>query len=205
MVFSNPAEGQAEELDRWYWEVHGPDSFANGTFQALHRYRAFGAYEATNLALWEGRFTSLQEAKDYIIPRAHALNEQGRVTPSLNVVWSTLLFERDASLALPPGQEVATLTLVEGGDVSLADANTYRYSDVIFLESGESPDVVAARCRPAGAEGVAPHGTYRNIFSTPDGWSEDPPQFDRTWISHWVPIGSLTAEDLVAEGRVAPE
>jgi hypothetical protein len=215
VVFSNPDDEHSDEVDRWYTEVHGPDALLNGTFSALHRYRAVGDYEASNLALWEGSFLNLDEARDHIVPRATNLNSRGRVTADLKVLWSALHFleppdmdgDADSGVAagIPGGIPVAdvkTLTLVEGGDVVDDGSSVYRYGGGLVLrESGQSPDEVARR--PAGGEkeGVAPHGPYRNIFAEPEGWLSGMTPFDGVWSSHWVPNGSLTLADVQGARR----
>ncbi|MEZ4279107.1 MAG: DUF4286 family protein [Myxococcota bacterium] len=80
VVFANPLPEHEAEFNRWYDEVHGPDALGNGSFTALHRFRAVGpGYRATPyLALWEAPYDSEAEAWAYIGPRAQALREAGR-------------------------------------------------------------------------------------------------------------------------------
>jgi hypothetical protein len=142
-VFSNARDGADEALARWYREVHGPDALNNGTFSALHRYGAVGAYPARFLALWEGSFASLEEARARITPKAGGLRDRGRITPDLEVVWSSLEFLGFSGTAA--GAEVGTLTLVEGGTAPLVDSPTSRYGGTFLYEQTDQPEDVTPR------------------------------------------------------------
>src|SRR4051794_25528929 len=98
VVLSNAGPGGDEALAKWYMEIHGPDAMENGTFTALHRYQAIGSYDARFLAVWEGRFTSLSEARDTIVPNAAGLKKKGRISDDLVVVWSAMHFLTDSSV-----------------------------------------------------------------------------------------------------------
>jgi len=190
MVFSNPRTGAAEDLAQWYMEVHGPDALKNGSFYALHRYEALGTYHARFLALWEGEFESLEQAKAKIVPNAGGLRDRGRISSELEVVWSALIF-LTASSPSPGDRQAATLTLVEGSEVDLFGRPTCRYGDVALYESTEASGDVIARWAGRGDEGIAPHGPYRNIFDRPDVWPPPSASGEGVWVSHWRPIASL--------------
>jgi hypothetical protein len=196
LVFSNPRPGADEALARWYMEVHGPDALGNGTFSALHRYEAVGDYDARFLALWEGSFTSLDEARSQMVPKAGGLRDRGRITPDLMVVWSSLEF---LTAAAPSGERapVSTLTLVKGDRPEMSGPGPHRYGGVSFYESPDRAEDVMARWSGHGEAGIAPHGPYRNIFDHPEGWPFSDPKADvGSWVSHWRPIGSLRRSDL---------
>ena len=42
VVFANPTPEHEAEFNRLYDEIHGPDALENGSFTALHRFRAVG-------------------------------------------------------------------------------------------------------------------------------------------------------------------
>ena len=66
---------QNPEFNKWYDEIHGPDALENGSFGAVHRFRAIGGGHrpAPYLAIWEAPYDSEAEAWAYIGPRAQAL------------------------------------------------------------------------------------------------------------------------------------
>jgi hypothetical protein len=108
---SDAAQHEAE-FNRWYDEVHGPDALANGSFTALHRFRATGpGYRGTPyLALWEAPYDSEAEAWAYIGPRAQALREAGRaggevasVRYALMLVAASMRARSGARLGRLPG------------------------------------------------------------------------------------------------------
>jgi hypothetical protein len=193
-VFSNARDGADDALARWYREVHGPDALNNGTFSALHRYVAAGEYPARFLALWEGSFSSLEEARARITPKAGGLRQQGRITSDLEVVWSSLEFLGFSGT--PGGTEVGTLTVVEGGAVPLVDSPTSRYGGTFLYEQADAPAEVTARWSGRGQEGMAPHGPYRNIFDHPQTWPPPSESPGGAWVSHWRPLSSLRRADL---------
>ncbi len=94
VALGDPPEGREDEFHEWYDTVHGPDAIANGSFTAVHRFRAVGPGHraAPFLALWEGRFASEAEAWGYIGPRAQALREAGRVGDIASVRFAIMLF-----------------------------------------------------------------------------------------------------------------
>jgi hypothetical protein len=192
LVFCNPGAGGDDALAEWYMKVHGPDALENGSFRALHRYRAVGDYDARFLAIWEGDYRSRDEASAYITPRATNLRAQGRVTDDMHVVWATIEFTDLAAPAAPTPAAVRTLTLVEGGEPFDAQ---YRYGPVRLIESADAPAAVVAGWSGNGNAGMAPHGPYRPVFDRPGETPPPPPTFDGTWVSHWEPIGSLVCAD----------
>ena len=94
VAFADPPPERDAEFNEWYDTIHGPDALANGSFTALHRFRAVGAGHraAPYLALWEGRFASEGEAWGYIAPRAQALREAGRAGDISSVRFAVMLF-----------------------------------------------------------------------------------------------------------------
>jgi hypothetical protein len=104
VVFANPTPEHETEFNRWYDEVHGPDALANGSFTALHRFRATGpGYRGTPyLALWEAPYDSEAEAWAYIGPRAQALREAGRAGGEIASVRYALMLVA-ASMEHGPG------------------------------------------------------------------------------------------------------
>jgi hypothetical protein len=194
MVFSNAGAGGDEALARWYMEVHGPEALAGGTFSALHRYLGLGRYDARFLAVWEGSWATLAEARKAMTPAGGGRPNRSRITDDLLVVWSALKFLTGPP---PPAAHgpVRTLTLVEGGRAGQRGTSTYLYGDVELDESAEDPDTVADRWRHFGREGIAPHGPYRTIFEDPDGWPPEGEVAHETWVSHWRPLASLRREE----------
>ena len=55
VVFANPKPEHEAEFNRWYDEVHGPDALGNGSFTALHRFRAIGPATAPPPTSHSGR------------------------------------------------------------------------------------------------------------------------------------------------------
>ena len=194
LVFSNAGPGGEEALARWYMEVHGPDAFRGGTWSALHRYRAVGDYDARFLAVWEGSFRSLADARATMAPKGAPRRDTSRITDDLVVVWSALKFHPGDAPARPP-LPVRTLTLVEGGSFDPPGVTAYRYGDVELYESPDDPADVAARWCSLGDEGVAPHGPYRNMFDHPESWPPEGHPVQTPWISHWRPLASLRREN----------
>ena len=193
LVFSNAGPGGDEALARWYMEMHGPDAFKGGSFNALHRYQATGPYDARFLAVWEGAYSSIDEVRAKMVPGSSGLRDRGRITTDLIVVWSCFNFLSGADVPNPEGP-VATLTLVEGGRFDVPGTNTYDYGGVVLYESADDPAAVAAQWPGRGAIGVAPHGPYKNVFDHPEDWPPKGEPITEPWISHWRPIGSLRKE-----------
>ena len=94
VAFADPPADRDAEFNEWYDTIHGPDASANGSFAAMHRFRAVGDGHraAPYLALWEGRFESEAEAWAYIGPRAQALREAGRAGDISSVRFALMTF-----------------------------------------------------------------------------------------------------------------
>jgi hypothetical protein len=93
VVQAEPSPEQEADFHDWYDKIHGPDALDNGSFRALHRYRAAGPgwIQAGYLAVWQGRYLSEPEAWAYIRPRAKALRAAGRVGEVASVVWALMM------------------------------------------------------------------------------------------------------------------
>jgi len=115
VVFANPTPEHEAEFNRWYDEIHGPDALENGSFLAVHRFRAIGPGHrpAPYLALWEARFGSEAEAWAYIGPRAQALREAGRAGGEVASVRFALMLVGVASAQGPRIEEVGSLTTIQ--------------------------------------------------------------------------------------------
>jgi hypothetical protein len=215
-VFGTAKEGRADELERWYDVVHGPDAIDNGSFDALHRYRATTPSDARHLAVWEGRYTSMAEAAAYIKPRAAELRAAGRVTDAQTIVHAQMWFLCEASteaagdvrsmttlisdLRVPSPAPVLDLEAWEAGA-------GFRYSGdggwpgaagthLVLLEHhadvGASPVV--------GELSFPPRPPYRGLFDVPAsgdvGDTGEPagPGDRRSggpWVVRWEPVASL--------------
>src|SRR6266550_1056081 len=140
LVFCNPGDAGDEALDHWYMKIHGPDALENGSFQALHRYEACGDYPARFLAVWEGSFTAMDEARAYIAPRAADLRQQGRVTDDMTVTWALMAFRSAVPSADPPPDPVDTVTLVEGpiSYRAIPKGRVYVYPGIVLHETSAS-------------------------------------------------------------------
>ena len=194
-MFSNAGPGGEESLKRWYLEVHGPDALQNGTFTGLHLYEAVGPYDARFLALWEGRYRSLDEARIGIVPNATGLRDRGRVASDLLVLWSSLSFLTGATL-VDHQEAVVTFSVIEGGVFEPTDASVYRYGDIEFCESSAMAAHSRRGWEECAREGIAPLGAYRNMFESPESWMSERLSVGEPWVSQWTPVGSLRVEDL---------
>jgi hypothetical protein len=114
VAFADPAADRDAEFNEWYDTVHGPDALANGSFAAMHRFRAAGDGHRVvpYLALWEGRFETEAEAWAYIGPRAQALREAGRAGDIASVRFALMTF-RAATMQGLRCDPVAALTTVQ--------------------------------------------------------------------------------------------
>ena len=72
VVLAEPSPEQEADFHHWYDQIHGPDALDNGSFSALHRYRAIGPgwKQARYLAVWQGRYKTEPEAWDYLRQRS---------------------------------------------------------------------------------------------------------------------------------------
>jgi hypothetical protein len=152
VAFADPPAARDAEFNEWYDTVHGPDALANGSFTAMHRFRAVGDGHraAPYLALWEGRFESEAEAWGYIGPRAQALREAGRAGDIASVRFALMTF----CAATPRGSQcepVQALTTVQNDwrDVSGAsDAQSWWHAT--GLEAIDAPARWLVTSDPAG-------------------------------------------------------
>jgi hypothetical protein len=115
VVLAEPSPEQEADFHNWYDKIHGPDAIDNGSFTALHRYRAVGPgwKQARYLAVWQGSYHSEPEAWDYIRPRAKELRAAGRVGEVASVVWALVLLA-DAAPVQEAGKDPArSLTTVQ--------------------------------------------------------------------------------------------
>src|SRR4029079_6033759 len=113
MVFASPPADRVEELDHWYQVIHGPDAIANGSFNALRRYRCVSDSGAPFLALWEGEWRSDKDAWDYIAPRARELHDAGRIGDIPSADWASMTFTSKllrTPIDVPP---VRSMTMVQ--------------------------------------------------------------------------------------------
>ena len=111
-TWTNVREGvSAAAFRSWYEDMHRPDSFALGLFDAASRQRAASPSGAEWLTLWEAEYPDTAAAHDKIRPAAGALREQGRILPVLDLVYQQFLqrVEVDAPLAAGRVRSVTTL------------------------------------------------------------------------------------------------
>ncbi len=222
VVFANPAPEHEAEFNRWYDEIHGPDALGNGSFTALHRFRAVGpGHRATPyLALWEAPFDSEAEAWAYIGPRAQALREAGRAGGEVASVRYALMMVA-ASLehggAVDP---VGALVTLQNDWRDTATAPTARrwwqdlpreakQAPVRWLVTSDAagrgaghhlailafPDARAAAAAPAPgiADGMSPLPPYHTIFGTTVGRDEPGIPRSPAWRMRWEPVISQRA------------
>jgi hypothetical protein len=222
VAFADPPLEREAEFNDWYDTVHGPDALANGSFTALHRFRAVGDGHraAPYLALWEGRFGSEAEAWAYIAPRAQALREAGRAGDISSVRFALMMF-RAVSLRGSPCEPVQSLTTVQndwrdvagatdaeawwaatGFDAIDAPARWLVTSDPAGRGAGYHLGVLAhvesaadLPPLPAGpALGTSPLPPYETIFGATAGDDADEaPPPAHAWAMLWEPITSMRA------------
>ncbi len=128
VVFANPLPEHEAEFNRWYDEVHGPDALGNGSFTALHRFRAVGPgyRETPYLALWEAPYDSEAEAWAYIGPRAQALREAGRAGGEVASVRYALMLVAASMEDGPALESVGSLVTCQNDWRDTATAPTTR-------------------------------------------------------------------------------
>jgi hypothetical protein len=223
VAFADPAPGRDAEFNEWYDTVHGPDALANGSFTAMHRFRAVGDGHraAPYLALWEGRFETEAEAWAYIAPRAQELREAGRAGDISSVRFAIMMF-RTATLRGSPCEPVQSLTTVQNDwrDVTGApDASAWW--DATDLEAVDAPARWLVSSDPAGrgagyhlavfahaepvtdlaplppgsCPGTSPLPPYETIFGGNVGAADAEPAPDPApaWAMRWEPITSMRA------------
>jgi hypothetical protein len=173
VAFADPPPERDAEFNEWYDTVHGPDALANGSFTAMHRFRAVGDghHAAPYLALWEGRFESEADAWAYIGPRAQALREAGRAGDIASVRFALMMF-RAASLRGSPCEPVQSLTTVQNDwrDVAGA-ADAAAWWDATGLDAVDAPARWLVTSDPAGRGA----GYHLGVFAHPESVAELPP------------------------------
>jgi len=196
LVFGNAKDGQDEALDRWYMDVHGPDSFDAGVFSALHRYRAVGDYPARHLTVWESAFDTVDEARTRVGTMANELRARGRVGDPHEVVRGAVYFADGGTDPVPFGGtgDDGTLTLVEGplavAALPVAAGDVHHYGPLLLAESPDDPADAAARWASVGEDGIAPVTVLFGDQPDPrDGWSPA----ETPWVSHWRRTGTARA------------
>lgn len=112
-TFSNRKAGVPErEFRSWFEDMHRPDSFELGLFQAASRQRAASSSQAECLTLWESPDPDTESALARIRPVAGALREKGRILPVLDLVFQQFL-QRVPGQIQPAGGEVRTITTLQ--------------------------------------------------------------------------------------------
>ncbi len=211
IVWSTPHSGVGDEFEQWYNEVHLPDSIANGSFTAMHRYQAVGpGYRAaSHLSIAEADYGSEAEAWAAVRPRAQALHDAKRIDDLYRVDFATMLLTVDADVAVHP---VETLTTVQNdwrhpkGDArswlaSVAVPAVSPRSQQLFttdsegaggpgrhlalFESATDLEETVATWAGAGAEGMSPLPAYTTLFGVRGESPADPPAPADPWIAHW--------------------
>jgi hypothetical protein len=211
VVWSTPHPGCDDAFNRWYDEVHLPDSVANGSFTAMHRYEAAGpGYRAaTSLSIAEADYGSEAEAWAAVRPKADALHAAKRIDDLYRVDFATMLLTVDADVSAHP---VGTLTTVQndwrapGGDARewLASvpvpAGSPRSVQLLttdpegerepgrhlaLFESATGLDDTAEAWARAGAAGMSPLPAYTTIFGVQGRQPADQPDRAPVWVAHW--------------------
>jgi hypothetical protein len=158
VVLAEPSPEQEPDFHDWYDKIHGPDALDNGSFRALHRYRAAGPgwTQARYLAVWQGRYLSEPEAWAYIRPRAKALRAAGRVGEVASVVWALMM------LAVPVSGQDSERPVLEAPARSLTTVqNDWRRPD---------PATSATDWwKTAGLDEAPSHGRVQLYTSDADG------------------------------------
>ena len=91
MVFAQPAADRVDELYDWYQVIHGPDALANGSFNALRRYRCVSNPNAPFVALWEGEWAEPEDAWT-TSRRERELHDAGRIGDIPSADWASMTF-----------------------------------------------------------------------------------------------------------------
>ncbi|HLG88543.1 MAG TPA: hypothetical protein VKZ79_15255 [Alphaproteobacteria bacterium] len=220
VVQADPPAGRVEEFQRWYDEVHGPDALKMGSFTRMCRYRAVGPGQATApfLALWEGNYADEAQAWGYIRPRAHKLNDSGRVGDIASPRFALMTFLVNASGG--PGPRPRALTTVQndwreaagaapaeawwkkaGLDAAPASIARFLYTSdpagkgagyhLAIFEQDCSPAEAAKAWAQVGAPGSSPAPAYRTIFTDPNApvaEIQDARPRAEAWVMHWEPL-----------------
>jgi len=111
-ALSNIAPGvDFERFQRWYFDLHRPDSLELGLFTRSLRFEAASPSKVRWLTLWEASYPDLDAALAKIRPAALALREQGRVWPVQEVPFSQFVFLEGVEAAGSPSIAAAPPTL----------------------------------------------------------------------------------------------
>jgi hypothetical protein len=221
MVFASPPPDRVEELDHWYQVIHGPDALANGSFNALRRYRCVSNPNAPFVALWEGEWSSDTDAWDYIAPRARELHDAGRIGDIPSADWASMTFTTKLLSTPVDVQPVRSMTMVQSDwyhpdrDLSLSawahavgvDADDvggpwhsrYLYSADPLVEAGlhvaffESNYEVDEVAEQWSSIGAPGPSPTRPFKGLFEERGQDgpPPPHVPVYVSHWVPIANL--------------
>jgi hypothetical protein len=221
MVFANPPADRVDELDHWYQVVHGPDAIANGSFNALRRYKCVSNPSAPLLALWEGEWPSDEAAWEYIAPRAKALHAEGRIGDIPSADWASMTFTSTPPCAPLAVQPVRSMTMVQSDwyhperEQTLAEwaqktgldtdhvggpwHSRYFHSADPLVEPGlhaaffESATDVAGVTESWSGIGASGPSPTRPFKGLFEerGQAGAPPPHVPVYVSHWVPIGTL--------------
>lgn len=211
IVWSTPHPGIGDEFERWYNEVHLPDSIANGSFTAMHRYEAVGpGYRAaSHLSLAEADYGNEAEAWAAVRPRAEALHSANRIDDLFRVNYATMLLTVDTDVSVHPTQ---TLTTVQNdwrhpkGDPQawLASVRVPAASPrsqqlfttdpdgaggpgrhVALIESASDLEETRALWAGVGTAGMSPLPPYTTLFGVSSKAPADAPDPAEVWVSHW--------------------
>ena len=220
VVQADPPIGREAEFQQWYDEVHGPDALAMGSFTRMCRYRAVGPGQpfAPFIALWDGNYANEAEAWGYIRPRAHKLNDAGRVGDIASVKFALMMFLVQSGSG--PAGRVRSLTTVQndwrqaetaetadrwwkriGLDGAPASSSSYLYSSdpagkgpgyhLAVFEQGATPAEAASAWAAIGTAGSSPTPPYRTIFTDPNAQlaeMTDQRPPADAWVMQWEPI-----------------
>jgi hypothetical protein len=210
IVWSTPHPGREDEFNRWYDEVHLPDSVANGSFSAMHRYEAVGPgyHAAPYLSIAEADYGSEEEAWAAVRPKANALHRAKRIDDLYRVDYATMLLTVETDVSAHP---VETLTTVQndwrrpGGEARAwlatvspppaaprsmqlltTDPNGERVGRHIALFESSTPvDETVRTWENVGAAGSSPLPAYTTIFGVEGEQPADQPDPEPVWVMHW--------------------
>ena len=211
IVWSTPHAGKEDEFNRWYDEVHLPDSIANGSFTAMHRYEAIGPGHRAGafLSIAEADYGSEGEAWASVRPKAHALHRAKRIDDLYRVDFATMLLTVDTDVSV---HEVGTLTTVQndwrepGGDARdflegvAVPAGTPRSVQLFttdplgergpgrhlaLVESATAPEETITAWASVGAPGQSPVPPYTTLFGVVGEAAQHQPDPQPQWVAHW--------------------
>lgn len=211
IVWSTPHPGREDEYNRWYDEVHLPDSIANGSFTAMHRYEAVGpGYRAGQyLSIAEADYGDEAEAWASVRPKAHALHRAKRIDDLYRVDYAQMLLTIATDVSEHP---VATLTTVQndwrepGGDAHeflgrldlppVAPRSMQLFTTdpagergpgrhLVLFESATGLDDTVAAWRVVGAPGQSPVPPYTTLFGVVGEPPANQPPLELVWVAHW--------------------